>query len=499
MVELFEKFISLLMPKVVYGGLEISDSAIRFLSVKSKASFSMRLPPGLIVNGMIKDRNSVASALKAIKNRIEPRAKKKVNIVFIVPSGAIYTQTFQLPYVAKETLESAVEFNLKTLSPLRQEASYSDWQLIGETSDQFELLSAFAPAAVIDEYVFAAAEAGFKILAIEFPSLSMARLIKAAGASVDLGRPYIILNLFSEGLDFMIMKNGNLYFDYFQPWKTDQNGARQIKWSDFQDTVMREARRIFNYYNTHWGKVEDFLLISPEFYDRLSTLITTNFGLKVQTLSLRGYAGVTAPWFVALGGALRLDTSRSRDEEISLMGTGVREQYFREELLVLVGLWRNVIASVIVFAITASLASVLIIGRIQNSAETNWRDVSGIGVDIETINRLKTEAEQFNRLVNLIGEVRTGRVDWVAIFDKILTTAGPRVTIDHVFIPSVNNPIRISGTALNEASVFELERNLAAQTEFANVQLPIASVKRTVAGRWAFEITFSLKEIFFLK
>lgn len=499
MIELFEKFISLLIPKVVFGGLEISDSAIRFVSIKSKASFSMRLPPGLIVNGRIKDRNSAASALKAIKNQIEPQAKKKTNIVFVVPSGAIYTQAFQLPYVAKDTLESAVEFNLKMLSPLRQEAAYSDWQLIGETSDQLEVLAAFAPAAVIDEYVSAATEAGFKILAIEFPSLSMVRLIKSAGAAVDLSRPYIVLNLFSEGLDFMIMKNGNLYFDYFQPWKTDQNGARQIKWSDFQETVVREVRRIFNYYNTHWGKVEDFLLISPEFYDRLAALISGSFGLKVQTLSLRGYGGVTVPWFIALGGALRADISRSRDDEISLMGTSVREQYFREELLVLVGLWRNITAAVIAFAIIASLATLFIIGRVQNFAEANWRNASGIGIDTETVDRLKMEAQQFNRLVNLIGEVRAGRIDWVAIFDKLLKVGGPRVIIERISIPSVNNPISISGTALNESSVFELERNLAAQTEFANVQLPIASIKRTVAGRWAFEITFSLKEVFFLK
>jgi len=499
MIELLEKFISLLTPKTVVGGLEISDLNLRFLSVKNKASVSLRLPPGIISDGRIKDRKSLISALRSVKNKIEPRDNKKLSAVLIVPSSVVYTQTFQLPEIAKGSIESAAEFNLKMISPLRQETTYSDWQVLEENQDRIELLAAFAPAAVIDEYTAAAFSAGFKILAIEFPSIALVRLIKEAGAAVDSERPYVILNLISEGLNFMIMKNGNLYFDYFQPWKTSSNGEREIKWSDFQETVLREVRRIINYYNTRWGRVEDLILIAPEFYERLSGLITDKLGMKVRPLSLRGYGGISVPWFAALGADIRASVSRSRDDSVSLMGTKAKVEYFRDELFVLIGFWRNIISSVLGFAIIASIGALVVAGRVQGLINERWSAVSAVAVNEQELSRLETEANDFNRRLDKISQAKSDRVDWNAIVKKILQVSGPRVSIERISIPSAGQLIKISGSSVNEASAFELERNLAGQPEFEGVHLPIASVTRTVGGRWAFEITFSLKEVFFLK
>jgi len=497
---IFEKFIFFLMPKAVVGGLEVSDSVIRFLGTRGKMpNFSMRLPPGLVSEGQIKDYKNAVAALSAVKKHIDPRGNRKVNAVLTIPSSVVYTQTFQLPYVAKDDLESAAEFNIKMLSPLGKETAYSDWQLIGENQDQLELLVAFAPAAIIDEYVKAVTEAGFKLISLEFPSLSIVRLIKESGAAVDVNLPYLILNLTSEGLDFMIMKNGNLYFDYFQPWKTAGDGSRQINWSEFQETVVREVRRILNFYNTRWGKIENLILITPSFHDRLTALITQQFSLKVQPLTLRAYGKVAQSWFTVLGAAWRGNISRSRDTAISLMSVRVKQEYFHEEVLLLINLWRNIAAAALVFAIAAFLAVNVVIGRVQNLVGEHLRDISGIALDIDEINKLKNEAEEFNRLVDLIGGVKADRVDWVTLFKKIIQTAGPRVTIDRISIPSVSQLIGVSGNALNEASVFEFERNLAAKREFSDVRLPIASIQRTVAGRWAFGVSFALVEVPFLE
>lgn len=499
--DIFENFIALLMPKSLTGGIEISDSSIRFLSVKKGKTISavLRLPPGLIAEGKIKDYKNVVAALSAIKNQVEPRPHKKVNVVAAISSASVYVQTFQLPLVAKENLESAAQFNLKVLSPLGQEVSYSDWQLVGESQDQFELLAAFAPGAVIDEYMNAMREAGFNVFAVEFSSLALIRLIKNAGAAVDAKLPAIILNLLPEGLDFMIMRNGNLYFDYFQPWKVTQEGWRQINWADFQTTVVSEVQRILNFYNSHWGKIENFILITPAFYDRLSALITERFGLKVQPLTVYGYEGFSPSWFIVLGATLRSMLPRYRDNFLSLMSTSARHEYFQEELLVLVNFWRNVLAAVLIFTIAISFAAIAILSRVHTSLQHQLRGLAGEAFNTAEIEKLQEEAEQFNRLVDIVAQVKAQRIDWVALVEKIFRLAGPRITIDRISVPGASQQIRITGNALNEASVFEFERNISAQEEFTNINLPISSIQRTVGGRWAFELTFTAREVFFLK
>ncbi|MBI4119390.1 MAG: hypothetical protein HY456_00910 [Parcubacteria group bacterium] len=495
---IIENFVRLLTPQGLSGGLEISDAAVRFLSIKKGfKNFAYRLPPGIIAGGRIKDRANAIAVLTALKDQVEPQKKKKIRVVVSVPADNIFVQTFQLPIAAKENLADAAEFNLKMLSPMGKEGAFSDWQVVGETYDQLELLAAFAPSAVIDGYIDVLRTAGFNVIAIEFPALSIIRLIRESGVSVDIKTPYILLNIASEGLDFMVMRNGNPYFDYFHPWGLTQGGARQISWSDFEDTVIHEVKRILNFYNSHWGKIENLILIAPAFQDRLSDLITKTFSLKVQPLALRNYGSLPSTWFVALGSAFRSVMPRSRDSFISLMSTGVRQEYFREELLILTGFWRNIVMTALVFGIISFIFVLGIINRISASLQGQMKGFAVTTADVAELQKLQDQAKTFNRLVDLTARAEASKIDWALFFRALAKLAGPRVSIDRITVSSLSSPVFISGTALNETEVFAFQKRLEDQKGFDEVTLPLTSIRQSVGGRTGFELNFRLLPLFF--
>ena len=84
------------------GGLEISDTALRFAVAAPGALrlASVRLAPGILDGGHIKDEAAFAEALSELRARIvgkKARSSLKVNAVVVLSSASIYSQVFDLP------------------------------------------------------------------------------------------------------------------------------------------------------------------------------------------------------------------------------------------------------------------------------------------------------------------------------------------------------------------------------------------------------------------
>ena len=101
-MQYFHKFIDLLTPSVKTGGFEISDSALRFMRLSAKGDIeqreSLRLPPGVVENGRVKDVEAFTNAARQLKEMIEPK-RKPVHIILSITSGNVYAQTVFLPEV----------------------------------------------------------------------------------------------------------------------------------------------------------------------------------------------------------------------------------------------------------------------------------------------------------------------------------------------------------------------------------------------------------------
>ena len=76
----FQKIIKILSPRPAIGGLEISDSYLRFVLIKERKVdfFSIKLPPGIVENGKVKDQSGLLLLLKALHSKITYKKNKKI-------------------------------------------------------------------------------------------------------------------------------------------------------------------------------------------------------------------------------------------------------------------------------------------------------------------------------------------------------------------------------------------------------------------------------------
>ncbi len=502
-----KRILNILNPRPAIGGLEINDSDLRFILIEGNklVSASISLPAGVIEEGRIKDKNSFKTALVNLHSQITPSKKKKIYAVVNIPDVNIYSQIFNLPFVASVNLEEAAYLNLQMISPMDFSTVYADWQKVGEVEidgGQLEILSAFIQRQIIDEFAECLKEANFVVVALEFFGLAISRLISGLRGLTNLS---LLLRINSSGLSFNLIKNYNLYFSHFVAWPVGEN--RQISFSVLKDLIVRETQKVFNFSNTNWpGQLNNFLLVTSALEDKISQIIQENFSFAFQKLTLtpklvspkrewsitnNQLSSLSSDWFGALGSALRGLIPRSKDIIISLASTGTEEEFHQHQLISFVKIWRNIILTSLSFIIIAFVASEIFL--IQNNKSLNSQLANLTNKpEAQEISKLQEEAQKFNQLIEVALRAKTQTSNWLPLFEKIEKLAGKDITIERIFIQSATTPILLNGRATNEAVLINFKNDLEKDSQFQDINMPL-SINPLPSGLISFNITFGLK------
>lgn len=493
----FTKLLSFLRAKPTIGGLEISDTALRFV-VWDGMSFQMtglRLPPGLVVAGQIKDREHFVAALRTMHAQIVGAKKKniKINAIISLSSIGVYTQMFTLPFIEGESLDKAVQLNIQMISPLDFSEAYSGWQFASKDADKvrLEILSAFANRGVIDEFVGALQETGFLAVAVESRALSITRLLKEAGADFDVKHPYILMSVDGSGLDFLIIRHGQLHFDYFNSWLDLQGAAKEISPDAFKNAVVRNLHQVLNFYNSHWQEpINDILLITTGFHDEVVKVVEENFALKTRDFALSTSQSVTADWFVALGSAVRGLTPRRADKEISLLGIDSQEEFGREQVLGFLHFWRILMPAATIIFLIAFLGINFALGRIENSVTTEVSSGTGSKQASEMAG-IEARINIFNRDVGFIAQIEKSTTLKTPIIQKVADFGKTNgITITRLYYQSDSVPIAFTGSAISQDNLLDFKKSMENEKLFKAVDLPISKVQVSPSGV-TFSMTFS--------
>jgi Tfp pilus assembly PilM family ATPase len=501
--QFLKKVLKQLNPLPPIGGLEISDSAIRFVLIKNSQLIqaNIRLTPGIIEAGIIKDRVNLISVLKNIRSQVN-QSQKIIYAILIVPPKNVYVQTFNIPFLVEEQIEEAAKLNLQMISPIDVKTAYSGWQKIGETpvdGGRFEILGAFAESKLIEDYISVVKEAGFKVAAVEFPALSLTRLIAQLGAEINISEPHHVLQVSSEGIAIMIMRGGNLYFNHFNSWRAilEEIGKRELTIDDFKEYLIKEVQRIMNFYSTHWGgSVNKLILVSEALTNELIKTIEANFPMKVFSLALKDYKGFSSAWFPVLGAGLRGLIPRSLDNFISLMAVGIQKEYFRSRFFNFVVVWRNIVLTVFVFIFAIVMIFDGVLWRTERRVKESVASAFPFQA-ITEINQLKTEAINFNNLVSLAYKAKDQTIDWSPLVKKIQNLVGDRISLERFYIDSAQKIAMINGRAANDTEIINFKNNLLKEENFFDINLPLAAVKIRPDGSADFSVTFKLRALKF--
>jgi len=494
-----DKLISFLRGRTSSAGLEISDTTLRLAYFDGSLwqLVSQRLPAGLMAGGIIQDKERLLEALKVFRKEIGSRFKnwkrpsKRVNVVVSLSSLNIYVQVFVLPQIEGETLNEAVKLNLQMLAPADLSKMYSGWQVVGSNgATHKEILAAFVGRQIVDDISMLLYEAGFSTAAVEFKALSIARLARELGVGFDPKTSSVILSIDDNGIAFLVVRKGQLYFSYFTPWSDFQNDKREINKAEFEAVILRNFNQVLNFSLQHFkDPVKEVFISASALSKAVEEVIRKNSSVTVKELVLQTDKPITSDWFAALGCGLRGLIPRRMDSEMTLISEKMQEVYHNEQTLNFLHFWRILVPTSLLILLLIFLGANIFLGRVAETLIE--KPLPPIDVQAkEEFLRLSEQASQFNRSVRLIKSLK----DIIKPQTPLLLTVKSIADNNHIKLrqfsfKAIDKPVVINGKADSLEDILNFKSALAKNPRFYNVDLPIQNVD----SNFVFYLSFSVK------
>lgn len=492
----FKKLTGILKGEIMSGGLEISDSTLRFAYFDGRVwqMVSMRMEVGTIKENQILDRAKFVASLVAFKKEIlkRDRPNKKISVVLTLSSVSVYTQIFSLPLLSGTALEEAIELNLKMTTPSGSDQTYSGYQVVGrdEAVSRVDVLAAFISKSFVDQVTEALFEAGFIAVAIEPRAISLSRLVREESVGLDSYRSFIVMSVDNEAIEILILRGQQVYFEYFNSWRQLQGDLKQISLADFKNTITRNLRQVITYYGQHWSDpVSDIVLISPGLNEEIKKIITEGFQLKIIDLSLRLDKPIAAEWFVVLGAAVRARGSLKADDLLTLAGEGAQATYRESQIISFINFWSFAVAAIFILLLSAYVATYFYLGDLED--KFGGKNVVVDAEKNKELSELRAEAANFNASVlNIAGTKRLGeeRSSVLELISKI--TAESQVTITRFSFSSFGTALTLSALAPSTDNIFALEKVLRSDSRFGSVDFDPTKISKE--SPYVFSINFSI-------
>lgn len=487
-----------LLPASNIGGLQITNTSIRFLELKEQGgkifnmrTASLRLPPGIIESGRVKDRVNLVAALKSIHNQLDTNPNHTINVILTIPTGDVYAQAFSVPAVSNVSLQETADLNMQVISPNPIDKSYYSWMIVGDVSssgNQVELLGAFVAKEAIHELSSSLEEAGFGIAAIEFSSLSMARILSYYKI-IDSKLPYLLVKLTQEGLIFMILRNGNLYFDYFHSWEKLIEEKGSISLDSITSIIYSESTRVLNFYSSKWGgQIKNIILISPTMLDEISKYLSATY----PTFSISALSSDKENLHGVRGAAFRALKARSEDLDINLMDPASINGFLRDQVISFIKLWRNIIITISIFILALFVATNIFLGNqatLVREAFNGTQSQSGI----EDLSALQARVNSFNSLVDTLNSFKVGSGSPTEIISNILGAASSNIVVSRLVVQIGGKAGNIDGLSKDQNSIIDFKNALSKIPELSEVNLPLSNINTQPSGQVSFTISFKLR------
>lgn len=490
------RWLRYLNPADSIAGLEISDAYLRYLTVSDdqEKHYSLALPKGLVVDGQVRDKDQFILALRQLKSLIT-RKKKDLSVIVTISASNVYAQIIHLPLVSSQKINEVARLNMEMISPIDSRQSYYDWQMIQEElrnhEAQLTLFSAFINRKIIDDISDSLISAGFFVVAIEPRSLSLARAVHHT-MNDQLKKPYLIFSLSTDGLDFIIVREGSVHFNYFVSWQSlhDKHDVRKkVNIEDIKEEVISELRRLLNYYTGEWGGViEDLVFVSAQKNREIVTTIQDYFKLTTHSFTSSLYPHIDMNWIAVLGGGLRGLIAREKDVFISLARVGTEDQYVYYCILRFFSLWRNVFIAITVIVLILYSSFFFILNRSIATMHTDL-DRTIAGFNGAEVLRLQDKATQFNTLVDKVALTSTWSVPWSSFFALIYSLAQD-ISFTSFQIQSSTRHVVLQGVAESERKVLAFKTKLLNDPRFRQVSLPLTSISVNAEGMALFSLSF---------
>lgn len=494
----FERMLSLLRIRPIASGLEVSDQVLRLVYRQKKVwnMEAIRLAPGIMEKGKVLDMPALIAALRELKSRVTGvLAKKKINVVVSLSSVNIYSQVFTLPIMEGKEFEKAIELNVQMASPVDISHDYFGWQVLGrdEVSLRSEIAAAFVDRTIVDNVAQALYAADFITVGIESRALALARVLCEKGAGVDVGKSYVLLDIDNVGIDFLIIRNGKLYFEYATPWNDLADDKGQITTERFTEALDSSLRQVVNFYTQHWtDPLAAVILSAAAFKEEAESAVTAALSLPVLPLALNAGFDLAPEWYIAFGGGLRGLNAKNMSEEINLSGDKVIDVFHQEWLLAFFSVWRILIPSILALLLIVLIVTDNFLFTVRLNLESQ-SSFALHGSQASALTALTASSTAFNQSVALVANAE-GQINrnYLLIADINTIAAANGITVNNISFQSAGTPILLAGTASAATQINTFKGGIQNDSHFGAVTLPLENIQQNGSGGYSFSMSFPL-------
>lgn len=161
-------------------GVDISDGSVKYLEiVRQGKNFKVgkygekKLPAGAVIEGQIKDRRALVSALASLK---------KDGILFAnvsLPEEKAFLFKVTVPNTGASEIRSNLSYQLETKVPVALSSAVFDYDLLqnSQKGSQVEAVVTVLPSDFISSYLAAFKESGIEVLSFEIEGQAISRAV----------------------------------------------------------------------------------------------------------------------------------------------------------------------------------------------------------------------------------------------------------------------------------------------------------------------------------
>ncbi len=199
-----------------YFGIDLGDLFVKVVELESKGlgdsvrSYSIAaIPDGCIEDGRIIDKQKVIQAIKAAVTSAGPKKINTKKVICSLPESKVFLRVLSIPHMEQSEISEAIKWEIEASIPLSVDQVYYDWQLIGESLGNQNILTVAVSREIVDDILEILEVAGLEAYGLETESVVTARsLISDTDSDANIS---LIVDLGSKRTNF-IVSEGNIPF-----------------------------------------------------------------------------------------------------------------------------------------------------------------------------------------------------------------------------------------------------------------------------------------------
>lgn len=450
---------SFLKKKKNYFALAFSDQEIQLAQADKKGRIilasTLKLEPGIITRGRVKDPQKLTSLLGKFLNSQKIKTKfVSVGLAEITSFSRVLT----LPKLPLEELDDAVKWQSEPLLPMPLAKAYLDWMILEEAPTSTQILVMALPTQVVEEYAQILENLGYQLVAFEPTSLSLIRLLKKGEKTclaVEIKEKEAVLVICGP--------QGEI----------ELSSTVLFKESDSQDlfTTIKEA---LSFYQKKVGPekgVAQIYLCGSGATQTVAQKIQKETGLKTELLPCQPANFATT---VSLA---QKDIAAPRDEKtINLIPPRIQGVYDLAEKSHLLNNWLKFwLFSLFLLAFSFSVAAARVYFDLKKVEGEIIFFQAGITPEMKAI---ETQGRDLARKATQIVALADSQTDLVDLLDVLQAATPENLYLNHYSINFETKELILNGLAQNRDQLLTFKQNLEKSGRFTQVRVPLSSLEK---------------------